>query len=123
MAFEEIPDEGPSDFFNFTSVGQNVVGEFVSKRVREGKFGPKNEWTINTGDKTLIITSSYQLTQKLTKAKLNPGDKVDITYTGTMALPGKEHPMQQYRVLVDKCGDTPSEPAKAPQGSSEDVPF
>lgn len=121
MAFEEIQDDVVSgQFFNFTQIGQSFVGVFVSKSVKNGKFGPKTNWTFDVNGENFIISAAYQLNQKLNKAALSPGDTIDITFTGTMALAGREKPMQQYRVLVDRTG-TPV--AASTQSGMDDIPF
>jgi hypothetical protein len=97
-----VADETPSRIV-FDTPGEDVfIGTYVEKRVIENPRGDDFDQFVFTGtDGALYGTnSSYSLARGM--AKVNPGQKVRITYVKNVPIPGQPAPMKDFKIDVAK---------------------
>lgn len=135
MAFEEVtvPDdfEEGAEFARFNAIGDRIAGRFLEtvetddsfkpgqKRVNYKFKGRKADGSVGT----IIVTPSWHLKKLLAAANLKSGDAVIMTKTGERDI-GKENPMPQFSLKVERAGAAkpPAKAAAQPQRQAPKAP-
>lgn len=86
------PEQEGKDYYKCLSTGDAIEGILEGTRLSTGKYPGRTEYLIKpfTGEKTLVIAQSGNLTARIAAKGIEPGDAVRIVYNGkNVAKSGK----------------------------------
>lgn len=136
MAFEEVAlseEEKAAlggTFVRFNAIGDKFPGVFVRTQPATGQFAKPNVPSyVFKGKKEdgslaeFICDPNPDLAPRLAKAALKPGNRVIIQYVSDLDT-GKEKPLKQFKLLVDRSTAAPApKPPPPPADPFDDIPL